>query len=213
MIRKERFTPTEEQVGALLAVLRDPSYSPCFEAVLWSCTSSPNYAEMAAVRWRRVNLTDQPTLADGRNLPSYTAAIREDYYGGEFSSTKTEARNRLIPLAPTLVKALTALKARSRFHGPDNLAFCDHRGKPLHKDTMDYKLEKASKQAGIPQTRWHSLRRYFATQSDRLGMPQQDRQRTLGHSLIFVITKRGFSFAALASARTTSALIMTRRSC
>jgi integrase len=47
---------------------------------------------------------------------------------------------------------------------------------------MDYKLEKASKEAGIPQTRWHRLRRYFATQSDRLGMPQQDRQRTLGHS-------------------------------
>jgi len=182
MTRKERFTPTEEQVGALLAVLQDPSYSPCFEAVLWSCTNSPNYAEMAAVRWRRVNLTDQPTLADGRNLPAYAAAIREDYYGGEFSSTKTEARNRLIPLAPTLVKALSALKDRSRFHGPDNLAFCDHRGKPLHKDTMNYKLEKASKEAGIPQTRWHSLRRYFATQSDRLGMPQQDRQRTLGHS-------------------------------
>src|ERR1039457_4219176 len=129
---------------------------------------------MAAVRWRRVNLTDQPTLADGRNLPAYAAAIREDYYGGEFSSTKTEARNRLIPLAPTLVKALTALKARSRFHGPDNLAFCDHRGKPLHKDTMDYKLEKASKEAGIPQTRWHRLRRYFATQSDRLGGRRQN---------------------------------------
>src|ERR1017187_9598330 len=43
--------------------------------------------------------TPTPTLADGRNLPAYAAAIREDYYGGEFSSTKTEARNRLIPLA------------------------------------------------------------------------------------------------------------------
>jgi integrase len=182
MTRKDRFTPTEEQVGALLAVLRDPAYSPCFEAVLWSCTNSPNYAEMAAVRWRRVNLTGQPTLADGRNLPAYTAAIREDYYGGEFSSTKTEARNRLIPLAPTLVQALAALKPRSRFHGPDDLVFCNEKGKPLHKDAMDYKLEKASTEAGIPQTRWHSLRRYFATQSDRLGMPQQDRQRTLGHS-------------------------------
>ena len=47
---------------------------------------------------------------------------------------------------------------------------------------MDHKLKKASKEAGIPQIRWHGLRRYFATQSDRLGMPQQDRQSTLGHS-------------------------------
>jgi integrase len=182
MTRRERFTPTEEQVGAQLAVLQDPSYSPCFEAVLWSCTNSPNYAEMAAVRWRRVNLTDQPVLADGRNLPAFTAAIREDYYGGEFSSTKTEARNRIIPLAPTLVPALTDLKARSPFHGPDDLVFCDEKGKPLSKDGMDHKLKKASKEAGIPQIRWHGLRRYFATQSDRLGMPQQDRQSTLGHS-------------------------------
>src|ERR1039457_1753156 len=96
MTRRERFTPTEEQAGAQLAVLQDPSYSPCFEAALWSCTNSPNYAEMTAVRWRRVNLTDQPVLADGRNLPAFTAAIREDYYGGEFSSTKTEARNRIL---------------------------------------------------------------------------------------------------------------------
>jgi integrase len=47
MTRKERFTPTEKQVGALLAVLQDPSYSPCFEAVAPIARITPRWQRSA----------------------------------------------------------------------------------------------------------------------------------------------------------------------
>jgi integrase len=70
----------------------------------------------------------------------------------------------------------------SQFTGPDDLVFCDEEGKPLDEDRIRRKLVAACKEAGIPRLGWHAFRRYFATQSDRKGMHQVDRQNSLGHA-------------------------------
>src|ERR1017187_4278228 len=68
MVRKERHCPTEQEARALVAVLEDKSYGCCRAMVLLSSSSSIHFSEMAGLRWKRVNLSDVPTIADGKNL-------------------------------------------------------------------------------------------------------------------------------------------------
>ncbi len=148
--------------------------------VLLSCTTSINYAEMVGLRWKRVNLTDRPGIADGKNLPPFSVSVFENYYRKEFGTPKTGARKRIQPLTPEIVEIL---KAQTQFNGPEDLIFCDDRGKAPDEDVMRRRLAKAGEAAGIPwRVTWHCFRRYFATASDRLGMTTEDRKRALGHS-------------------------------
>ena len=177
-----RVTPDETQAGNLLAVVRRPAFKPIYEMVFLSCCTSSAYGEMAAVRIRRLNLTDEATIADGKNLPAYSVAIRETYYRGEFGPPKTKGRDRIEGLPSDVVEVLRAHMARSQFTGLDDLVFCDEDGKPLGEDKIRRKLVAACKEAGIPRLGWHAFRRYFATQSDREEMHQVDRQNSLGHA-------------------------------
>jgi integrase len=177
-----RVTPDEAQAGNLLAVVRRPVFRPIYEMVFFSCCTSIHYAEMAGLRIRRLNLTSEANIADGQNLPACSVAIREDYYRGEFGPTKNKGRDRIEGLPSDLVPMLLAHLARSQFAGPNDLVFCDEEGKPLDEDKMRRKLVAACKEAGIPRLGWHAFRRYFATQSDRKGMHQVDRQNSLGHA-------------------------------
>ena len=51
-----------------------PGMQPCWEMALLACSISTNSAEMAGIPWRRVNLTDQPIIMEGQNLPPYSLA-------------------------------------------------------------------------------------------------------------------------------------------
>ena len=183
---KDLFTPTEQHVRAILATTRDPAYRPAGEMVLFASATAAGRAEMFGLRWKRLNLADEPTtLADGRNLPARTAAIVENCCRKKFGTVKTKQRNRLAPLPEAVVETLRRLKEGSRFTGPDDLVFCNAVGGPLEERRMDRKLKAAAQQAGVLLPKgacWHCFRRYFATQADRKGMLADDRQRTLGHA-------------------------------
>jgi len=182
---KDLFTPTEQHVRAILATTRDPAYRPAGEMVLFASATAAGRAEMFGLRWKRLNLADEPTtLADGHNLPPRTAAIIENCYRKKFGTVKTKKRNRLAPLPEAVVEVLRRLKEGSRFTGPDDLVFCNAEGGPLEERRMDRKLKAAAQQAGVLLPKgacWHCFRRYFATQADRKGMSGDDRRRTLGH--------------------------------
>ena len=182
MTHAEPRCPTLEEVRALLAVQRDSDYFPTWELTLLACCDSLNFAEMAGLLWPRVSLTDQLVLADGQNLPGYSVAIRQNFYRKEFGTTKSPARNRILPLPMAIVEALTAVRTRSQFSAPDDLVFCEAKGVAISYDVMRRKLKKAGKQVGIPWISWHDLRRYCANALDRLGMPEEDRQYMMGHS-------------------------------
>jgi len=49
---------------------------------------------------------------DAELLPPFTAAVREQYYKGEYGSEKAKARRRNVPLSVWLVTALVELKKR-----------------------------------------------------------------------------------------------------
>ena len=106
MERKEKHSLTFEQGRALLEVL---SY-PVREMALVSMTTSLNVAEMCALRWKRVNLTSEPTTVDGELVPPFSLAVRENYYDGKFGSVKATSRRRNVPLSNSVIATLIGIR-------------------------------------------------------------------------------------------------------
>ena len=178
MTRKERHSLSFEQGKALLATLS----SPAQEMALLSMTTSLNVAEMLGLRWKRVNLTHQPQVVSGEVLQPRTLAVREDYYRGCFGSVKKKARRRDVPLSSGVVAALSRLKTRTKFIGPDDLVFASRKGTPLNENNLMRRvLKPAGKALGMPWLSWHCFRHTHSTLGEQLGMALSDRQAQMGH--------------------------------
>ena len=82
-----------------------------------------NIAEICGLRWKRMNLSAEATVMDADLLPPFTAAVREQYYKGEYGPEKAKARRRNVPLPAWLVTALAELKKRDHWVGPEDPVF------------------------------------------------------------------------------------------
>lgn len=149
---------------------------------LLSMTTSVNVAEMLALRWKRLNLTDELVVVGPDLLEPWSLAVRENYYRGEFGSVKATARRRNLPLSRSVVNALVQIQAESKFTSPDDLVFSSRKGTPLNeRNLLRRVLKPAGKQLGIPWLSWHTLRHTHATLGEQLGMALSDRQAQMGH--------------------------------
>jgi hypothetical protein len=57
--------------------------APVREMALLSICTSMNFAEMAGLRWHRVNLEATPTTTDGESLPPFSLRVAENFFGGQ----------------------------------------------------------------------------------------------------------------------------------
>jgi integrase len=126
MKRKESHALTFEQGRLVLGALP----SPVSEMALVSMTCSLNVAELLALRWKWVNLTSQPVVAGSEVLPPCSLAVRQNYYRGVFGSVKADRRHRNVPLSGAVVAALSELKSRPLYNGPEDLVFASSNGSP-----------------------------------------------------------------------------------
>ena len=179
MERKQRHALMFEQAKVLLEALPTPAK----EMALLSITTSLNVAEMLALRWKWVNLADVTATAGDEILPARTLGVRENFYRGKFGSPKARSRKRNVPLSDGVVAALKALRATSRFQGPDDLVFASGDGTPLDEtNLMRRVLKPAARALGMTWVSWHVFRHTHATLADRVGMAAVDRQAQMGHS-------------------------------
>jgi hypothetical protein len=116
MKRQPKRALTVEECRVLLPALA----TPVGEMALLSICTSMNFAEMAGLRWRRVNLGATPTTADGDNLPAFSLRVAENFYGGQYGSVKSQSRQRIVRLPLVVIDALQQIKAASKFTGPDD---------------------------------------------------------------------------------------------
>jgi integrase len=180
--KKEGVTPLESEARKLRVALRDePAFAPCYEMMILSACTSIHHSELAAFRWKRINLTAEVRTVDGKDLPGRSVSVMESFYRGEFGPPKNRKRIRIEAVPTEVVAALSALKTASQHTSPEDLVFCDGDGHPLAYDHTKLLLDKACGRAGIRILGWHSFRRYFATQSKRKGMDDGDRQLSMGH--------------------------------
>lgn len=148
---------------------------------LLSMTTSLNVAELAALRWKRLNLTGEVVVVGGEVLQPWTLAVRENYYRGKFGSVKARSRRRDVPLSRTVVSALLDSRARSRFSSPEDLVFASRNGTPLNeRNLLRRVLKPAGERLGIPLS-WHVFRHTHATLGEQIGMALSDRQAQMGH--------------------------------
>lgn len=168
-----------EQAQIVLANLAEPYRS----MALMSMTTSLNIAELCGLRWRRVNLSNHTIVVDDDTIPPLSFAVRENYYRGKWGPVKTTKRNRIQPLAPSVVAALHTLAARGSWVGPDDPVFASRNGTPVDAHNANKRvLKRAGKVAGVPTLSWHSFRRTTATLTSILGMPTADRVALMGHA-------------------------------
>lgn len=147
-----------------------------------------------------------PYVADGIRFAIDTGLRKEEQFSREwkhidlarnevhvYGSTSKNSKNRRVPLLPrtrAIVKGLPRSDLPFVFWHNDRA----RRRKPRRFLTMDRGLKAAARRAGIPDLRWHDLRR---TCGCRLlqdhGLSIEKVSKWLGHSSI-AITERAYAF-------------------
>jgi len=156
-----------------------------------------NKSEMQGLRRRRVNLTDEEILSDGKPLPARSIAVREQFvrvYGkilgdgverGQYQGVKARNRNREVPLSTAAVELLRSVMAKSKWTGPNDPVFAAPKnGRPVNADNvLRREVKPALLKLGLPaDADLHSLRHFQATAADQNGLTEGERQRILGHA-------------------------------
>jgi len=204
MTRKEVRVLSFDELKALLAILKPMARA----MVLCASLTSMNIAEVCGLRWKRVNLTDEPIIMDGESLPPRCVAVREQWYRAAFGTVKAKSRRRNLPLPKLLVDALRELYAGVEWNDarskgrpkadfantagsnparqqptPEDPVFVGREGKPRDQSAMlKRQVRPAAAKIGAPTLGWHDLRRTFATLADELGMTMGERQALMGHA-------------------------------
>jgi integrase len=200
MRHQERHALTRADLIALLGKLD----SPARELVAFLSMTGLRKSELQGLRWKRVNLTDEPILVDGRPLAPHCIAIREQYlrvYGkhlkvdrGQYQELKTrEQGSRDVPLSDDAVELLRGFAktsdnissvCKSAPQGHDSPVFKSRTGAPINCDNILRRHVKPALVAlGLPaEIDLHSMRHTQATLADQAGVTAAERQKILGHA-------------------------------
>ena len=145
-----RATPHALSFGQLVDVLpRLPRIVRLM--VFLAVMTSMNIAEICGLKWKRVNLTDEPIIMDAELLPPFRAGVREQWYKGEWSSVKAAARRRYVPLPQWAVEELRELQQRGQWVGPEDPIFSGKSGRPLCENAIVKRhLKPAGRKLGTP---------------------------------------------------------------
>lgn len=180
MRRKEKPALTYAQVARLLMAYP----SPVREMVYLAAMTSLNVAEMLALRWRDLNLTDEPAIRDAELLPPRSLRVREQFYRGKFCTLKAGARRRIVPLTTQLVRMLEDWRSMTAWHREEDLVFANRRGGPQWETNLARRVLRpiAQKVLGVDWVSWHVFRHTTATWTEDVGMPMSDRRALMGHA-------------------------------
>jgi len=92
------------------------------------------------------------------------------------------AKDRLVPLSPTL---LAQLRAYWRLYRPEDWLFAGRGGEPLCPTSLQRAFTQAKRQAGVAKVGGiHGLRHAYATHQLEAGLPVERLQRLMGHQSI-----------------------------
>lgn len=190
---EERQSPSGDQLMLLVEALA----SPAREVVAFLAMTGLNKSELQGLRRRRVNLTDEEILCDGKPLPRRSIAVREQFvrvYGknlgegverGQYQGVKARDRNRVVPLSSAAINLVRVVMVESKWTGANDPVFAgQNSGQPLNLDNLLRRhVKPALLELGLPSnTDLHSLRHFQTTDADQRGLTPGERKRILGHS-------------------------------
>jgi integrase len=129
--------------------------------------------ELFALRWRDVDEVGQSLI------------VREAVYDGMFSTPKTAAGVRQIPLSEAAVKLTVDWRARVKHTEPESLMFATWSGKPISPNNVVRRwIVPACKTLGLQRVTWLTLRRTYSSWAHEKGVPGKVIAQLMGHAKV-----------------------------
>ena len=140
--------------------------------------------ELGALRWMDCD------------FEKLTFSVEHSYYwrrGGHLKSTKTEASARLLPMHPSLQKALLEWRSECLYSQPEDFVFPSERlkgRKPLDlASVLKRKIQPAFCKIGITGVGWHTFRHTVGSMLAEMGEHQLTIRDYLRHANLHVTNK------------------------
>ena len=198
--RKEAHALTLGQTREVLGAMQYPEREMALIAIL----TSMNVAEICGLQWKRVNLTEAWSDADGEPIPPRTIAVRKQWYRGELAVAK-KSRNRHLPIPEPLRHILHELSRREKCTGPDDFVLVSRAGTAIKENNVvARRLKPIGKKLQMPWLSWNVFRRTHTTLTYELGMQFLDRVTMIGDSAAPTASESDESVAQTRGRRTGS---------
>ncbi|HEY4364489.1 MAG TPA: tyrosine-type recombinase/integrase [Bryobacteraceae bacterium] len=176
-----------EQAKALVEALQPPAREMVQLSLL-----ALGEAELTGLVWGNVNYTDKTVKrqdvddpTDVFDLKPRCLRISRNHFKGHFGTTKTENRERLIPLAPIYCEMLRRRHEASQWKEGHDLVFPspEKRDRPVNThNLLSRKITPTVKRLGLPHYTWHAGRRTFSSISGAYGrFSRIEQKRVMGH--------------------------------
>ena len=109
--------------------------------------------------------------------------VREAVYDGTFSTPKTAAGSRQMPLSETALRLVMEWKTRATDTAPDALVFATRLGTSLSpNNVLRRSIFPACQQLGLPHATWLTFRRTYSSWSHDKGVPGKVIAQLMGHA-------------------------------
>jgi integrase len=163
---RPKWALTTDQAAALLEALPRLARTMVGLAIL----SGLRRGEVFALRWRDID-------ERGRLL-----TVREAVYDGTFSTPKTEAGVRQIPLSPSAVQLMADWKG-DETPGSEDLVFATRSGGPISpNNVLRRAIFPACDRLKLPRATWLTFRRTYSSWSHDKGVPGKVIAQMMGHA-------------------------------
>ena len=159
MTRKAAHSLSMDQLSQVMFNLRYPER----EIALISLFTEMRVAEICGLQWKYVNPSGVRTRINGDWLPPMMIAVRKQSYRAQVTPVmEHRRRNHRIP--ELLAHILNALRARSRFTGPEDFVLASRNGTPISQENVGArKLKKIGAALQMPWLSWDVFHRtHFA---------------------------------------------------
>jgi integrase len=164
---RSKWVLTKDQAAALLAALPPLPRTLVGLAIL----SGLRRGELFALHWKDI---DQLTRV---------LTVREAIYDGTFSSPKTEAGLRRIPISEATAQLIEAWKRCATRTACDDLVFATRSRKPISpNNVLRRSIFPACDRLGLPHATWLTFRRTYSSWSHDRGVPGKVVAQLMGHA-------------------------------
>ena len=155
IVAKQAITLTLTELKRAMDLMRYPERHIALMALL----TDMSVAEICALRWKHVNLSNEYQVLGREQLPPRTIDVTMRVHRGDYCPVKGR-RNRLVPLLDPLYSVLQELAFRPDFRGGEDFVLVSRTGSPVNPDNIvRRRLKVIGRNLNLPLISWRVFQR------------------------------------------------------